>query len=1105
MTLDAQIERVADHLQAAGAVAVVGAGFSWPAGIPLAYHLAPLLWQALDENASARAALALRLGRVDSPGQVLIGHDAARLRQAYDVVRQNDGVRWSFQAAFAARDASINHQSTAHDALARLFHRGTAEIVISFNWDTLLERCFARRYGGRLAVGERFWKPHGDAARSDEHWVLPGDSGHLPDAIVERVNELVRERPRLLLIVGYSESDEWVADQLTKPLADRWLVSRIGPDASGDLALRGSADEVLTRLAARLVPEPELLGWRFAGLAESRGLGPALLGLPLGIADAGACPKLPEVDQVLSRLHAGHSAAVVGPPGSGKSLCAAQSLLELSALGYSIIRPIELLRDGCEIPLAGQRFPHVVFIDDAHLESRSLLRRLREVANERLLLLVAATESEGVEVDRGAIRIDTRRAVASIAGGLRTDLRRTLAAVRALDDRVGEGYLDETIEARISEAERSEQPWQFCFVLGGGWRRASEAVDAARVAGADLVLVAAAVHQLVTLDSQGRPDAVGALAAAAGVSSESFVSAIQWLVRERLLLSADDLRCPHQRLAMVVLGAVYQGLTADRRALFFEICRAAVGDRRMPLLGVHSLLDTLRFADAIRWNLNSLLGSRVESDLLARCFESKDAEVRMAAALLLTDLEAFTDDWLEATLRPRIPDLTRWIAEAEHPSGFGLSRLMNNVYNRDRAFAEEICDRVDARALAEVVSCAGSSAAWSMAELIDRLRLGTSASWRALFVSALDRAKLLSAGEEWSEEHLAEFARLAAGVGAYDEDLGLSMMERAEPRFRRWFSATPLEAFRNLDDLLFHFLRVWDPLGIYVGSLRPSSRARALARRLLEDIDPSALAASISAGSRASLEDYAKLLGYFARTKPRLHRAVVTAIDLDRLAAAFEGHWKRLPHELEILAGQLRAGPDHEPVVSWLRRHSDRIEVLAVRLAIMSPSLAADVVKRGGSVALDQSMTFEWFGVAYIIDSLARERPDLVEALVGPHVDKAAEALARNQANTYDHVDAFVSVLAEHAPGALARILDRVNPGAAEVAWAACLEGSPGARRSAAKLIAAALVHGGEIAEVAGRLRSRYPKASVPASKLSFEISGLRQSRRKAKARRPLR
>jgi hypothetical protein len=163
--------------------------------------------------------------------------------------------------------------------------------------------------------------------------------------------------------------------------------------------------------------------------------------------------------------------------------------------------------------------------------------------------------------------------------------------------------------------------------------------------------------------------------------------------------------------------------------------------------------------------------------------------------------------------------------------------------------------------------------------------------------------------------------------------------------------------------------------------------------------------------------------------------------------------------------------------------------------------VAADVVEHGGAVELGESMTFGWLGVAYVIDIFAREKPGLVEALVGPHVAKAAEVLGRNQANTYDHVDAFVSVLAEHEPGLLHRTLDRVDPAAAEVAWAACLEGSALARRSAARLIDAALKHGGRLAEVAGRLRAKYPRASIPASKLSVEVSGARRSRKGHRSR----
>ena len=58
-------------------------------------------------------------------------------------------------------------------------------------------------------------------------------------------------------------------------------------------------------------------------------------------------------------------------------------------------------------------------------------------------------------------------------------------------------------------------------------------------------------------------------------------------------------------------------------------------------------------------------------------------------------------------------------------------------------------------------------------------------------------------------------------------------------------------------------------------------------------------------------------------------------------------------------------------------------------------------------------MTFDWLRVVLVIDYVARERPDLVEATeVAPHIGRAAEALGRDRADMYDDVDAFVSVLA---------------------------------------------------------------------------------------------
>lgn len=140
-------------------------------------------------------------------------------------------------------------------------HAGRVLRVVSLNWDTLLETAFLRRYGIDInSHGTRLWKPHGDCSRPDEDWVLPHEDGVLPDSIVAEVTTLANERPRTLLIVGYSERDEAVVQRLIEPLTDRWRVFRVGPSAVGEGSIRVGADDALSEWADALSPQPDVAG-----------------------------------------------------------------------------------------------------------------------------------------------------------------------------------------------------------------------------------------------------------------------------------------------------------------------------------------------------------------------------------------------------------------------------------------------------------------------------------------------------------------------------------------------------------------------------------------------------------------------------------------------------------------------------------------------------------------------------------------------------------------------------------------------------------------------------------------------------------------------------
>jgi hypothetical protein len=72
--------------------------------------------------------------------------------------------------------ARASRTSMPHEALARLIHEGSVELVISFNWDSALERAYERLYGPSLPRSTLL-KPPGDVAHPNEAWVLPHEDG----------------------------------------------------------------------------------------------------------------------------------------------------------------------------------------------------------------------------------------------------------------------------------------------------------------------------------------------------------------------------------------------------------------------------------------------------------------------------------------------------------------------------------------------------------------------------------------------------------------------------------------------------------------------------------------------------------------------------------------------------------------------------------------------------------------------------------------------------------------------------------------------------------------------------------------------------------------
>ena len=478
-------------------------------------------------------------------------------------------------------------------------------------------------------------------------------------------------------------------------------------------------ERTITRPTSGIDGEPPV--WQPVVFSANRDLGPALLGRRLGPHDAPTCPPLHESSVAVRELTQAYSARIVGQPGTGKSLCAYQAALHFAKKGWSVYRLIDLSVQAIELNLPEVDLPAMFVIDDAHLANSGVLRAAEDAAGPRRLLLSTHNAVEHDSSSRGAITIDSKRAVRTIASALLRDATRTMDVVRRIDDQVGDLPHEVSLEHRIVHAEQESQfPWQFCFILGGGWRRATTVVDSARSKNADITLAAVSICQLASRDARPTRSELTALLHTVGVGSLEVNISLDWLLEERILISDDDLRCPHQRYASTLLASILARQSTDGRTQIGRVLGQTISSPDYPISGIRVLLFEISYGGSSQpWT--HLVSEGSLKALIQRCWTASSPRDRAFASLILSEVGRQLAGWPQQTLEGRHDLLGHWISQPAEPSGYGLARLIHSVYNTDRQYARTLAEAAEPHALAVAVSAATCRTAYNLGELVSAL------------------------------------------------------------------------------------------------------------------------------------------------------------------------------------------------------------------------------------------------------------------------------------------------------------------------------------------------------------------------------------------------
>jgi hypothetical protein len=1096
------IRRTAEHIRTYGAVVIIGAGASYYMGLPIIRQLPDLLWDALQSDPDIIASLKKEHGWAGSSGKQVIGDDDERVRVAFRAIAKSEVARRTFQHEFAQLNKRhLDQKSPTHSALAELLHRDYVETVISMNWDTLLETAFADRYGRVIhAGGSLIHKPHGDATDPDSKWILPfedEDNMELIEQITAHLDSLVSQHPRVLLVIGYSESDEVIFDQIIKPLVSRWRVVRVGPTPrpNDEIRITMPAEQAIPQLTTYMNLPEEVPGWEYVSFANQHDLAYVLSNQPLGPSEVNACPELLEASAVIKELHNSNLAPISGKSGSGKTITTYQVAHKLSLEGFEILRLTEGERTHAanysqiDIEnhikvLSGLRFPTIVIIDDAQNIDRQFIRRVREIVTPKLKAILVYNDDE--YIPGNTVHIDSKAAVATIADALRARRDETIIAVHALDESIGEGRLDISIERRIEEALESCQnsedtgPWHFMAILTGIENRAKNQITYLRSKNrADLLLAAIAVGQIVTRDSGASVEWLEKAVKALGRDASWIAHSLRELRTMRLVLGTERLRCPHLRFAGTAVTIVCKGSAGKDREALVKMLRAALLDSKSSLQGNTWLLNEIKHVDGTGPpGPEPVIDDATWEALTSRCWAASGQEARREASLLLSALL----DWRPQKQMLAISDhaelLGRWLDEADTTAIAGISSVIHALRQSGHllpeapAVAEKICSYADPDVIAEKFAKIKwiDASVWGWA--LSDITASSCDDWKKRLAARIDRAALQRLVESATHSTLYPLNYLTGAMWSLDEWLGVDVVYWATPIVVQALNHDPLGAFEQIWHQFEH--KYW--LFSYPARRGESGRHVDAVHAFDEALDVNAVARAISESTTRRAWDTCHGLIYFLKVVfPRKAAAIVRKLDIDKLDLATEQYWSEMPEELATLLWAISQAGGKSIVESWIARHAKEISHLNIMLLRTAPQVIAELVRAGASFGTSNN---PWVSVSTIVPMLAKVDADIARQVAERHCKAIAYTFAN--APIYGNKDEAVllATLDKLSPGLLTKAVGMItNLDSAEHQWAAVLrEGDSLGRKIVRDILRAAAATQSPASDIANRLLAQPPK-----------------------------
>lgn len=696
--------------------------------------------------------------------------------------------------------------------------------------------------------------------------------------------------------------------------------------------------------------------WEELNFSYQRDLSHAIMGYRLTPADVVTCPRFSQVDKIIKQLSIVDYTVIQGENGCGKSISLYQAAFDFYKKGWKIYRYKAIIGTNVNISIPSHNTESALYIiDDAQQLSERVIDELKNQARSNVKILLAKTVSSFVLQD--TILLTNKEAVETLSANFESRKEEIIPIVHRCDENIGINFMDQPIERRLQLAKEAKTPWQFNYILRGGWQSMKERYQMiCSHNNCDLLVATIATFQILLLDHGVNFNCLCNNLQSLDGSLNWNKNDLQYLIEKMVVLSEDDVRIVHMESAKVIVALFLKGAEEKKKNILFNCVEKSFIEKQFSPLGLVWLCNGLLTYSSI-YNIKELF---ITEKMIVSALECIDI-------IHSSQERAYIAFFMEKVFNMKYEKngkyffdkhqrlLLEWVQSADSKTAYAYSRLINTLHNTDNAQHKEFTQELNWEKLQLSMLSEKNPNLYVWGELYGRLICSFSKQ-ECLYVGKVLVDAIEKICNMATVSNIEELSHFLCSI-AYTNPLCIhNAIEKLLPIYAQYFKTNMLEAIYLFD---FAFLAYICGMSL-LGGHRATDYENQNAIMIVSVLPEREFADAISKCAPRDWHTIYPIMVLIKKYDKAKVRNIVDFVDLSRLTDAVKDSWG-YKREISEICEILNMG-NSKVAREFIKMNMEKIQVMYSIMVIIAPKYAIDAFDNDVKIDL---LTEKWWDVSF--------------------------------------------------------------------------------------------------------------------------------------------